>query len=202
MTKISFLNAREAKRASACCAALIALIVSPSLAQQGDPAYRTPIAFSQFNLAPESASGLAEAAGLIDEFRSLGEVREYKQSLGFGLRLTHYIADAHFDVPVLSDSRFQFTANFGFGATTLRTSDGYSAVLAIDDLTGTYVSLRGGISLAFNVAPNCRIFVGAQEYLHFDHQAELLQQSEASVRSLNDAALTFPITFGLSLNVH
>lgn len=205
MTKLSGLRGPHVEgvwRTGVCCAALIALTASPSLAQQGRHVLSASTALADLARTPESSSSLAEASELIDEFRSIGQFREYKESLGYGLRLSHYIADARFDLPVLQDSRFQLSANLGIGATTLRTSDGYSAVLASDDLMGTYVSLRGGISLAYRVSPHCRVFVGAQEYLHFDHQAELLQQPEVSVRDLSDAALTFPITFGLTVNIN
>lgn len=203
MKKLHF-SQRDARRTCACCALLLAAGASSALAQQRASTQTTaspPLRFDRA-VATERSSDLGEASELLNEFRSLGQFREYKETLAYGLRLTHYIADARFDLPLLTDTRIRLTANVGVGATRLRTADGYSARLAANDLAGTYLSLRGGISIAYRFADRARVFVGAQEYLHFDQEAALLQRSEASVRDLSDAALTFPITLGVDLSVN
>ncbi|MEN8145495.1 MAG: outer membrane beta-barrel protein [Gemmatimonadota bacterium] len=100
-------------------------------------------------------------------------------------------------------SPWHLAANVGAGASTLDFDD--FAVLGTPvDFNETYFTANGGLKVAYNVARNVDVFVGAQAFLMFTDEADTavfsLLRSDLDPAGF-DNAWTIPITAGLRIGI-
>lgn len=162
---------------------------------------QSSLALSRANWSMGSASsGLAELS-FVDALRRHGEVHQYKETPAAGLKLYHYAAGLKFELPVMDRSRWDLVADFGLGATRLRSAQYADYGASEQHVSETFLSLLGGVSVQYAVSDDCRLFVGARQLLYLeDSEGLVIDGLKDSNRVLESGTWTFPLTLGLSLN--
>jgi len=149
--------------------------------------------------ANSESNGLGELA-FVDALRRHAKVDQYKETPTAGLKLYHYTAGLEFELPVMQHSRWDLVADFGLGATRLRSATFTGHYASEQRVSETFLSLLGGLSVQYAVSDDCRLFVGARRLLYLEDSSGLV------IDGLNDpnqvlesGSWTFPLTFGMRI---
>lgn len=181
-------------------AALLLLCDTPVWAQRERPVSRW-ISASKASWTSKSESGGVEELEFVDALRRHGEVSQHRETPAAGLKLYHYTAGLKFELPLRKQSRWDLVADFGLGATRLRSAELANYNTSNQRISETFVSLLGGLSVQYSLAENCRAFVGARQYFYIeDDDGLVIDGLEDPGLLLRTGSWTFPITLGVSLS--
>jgi hypothetical protein len=152
--------------------------------------------------ARDKSSWLEEsAADVVSLFSGLSEVQSYHEQPAGGIKLSHQVAALKVELPVLSDSRFSFFADFGFGATQLRSHEPGQIDSRYSRFSDTFLSGMGGLTAQYQLTQGCRAFVGARHVMYLDDaDGRALEEAPSTRRLLQSSSWALPITFGLQLS--
>lgn len=180
--------------------ALLLAIASAASAQEGDTA--RPWSIRQ-NVAPASGVALQPgAAALLHAVQRYTNLRRYSEPLGAALSLSHYDAGMEVALPTPKGSRLKMTADFALGRTRLRSGGLASQLGTTDRVSETYISLRGGVRIEYALATSCHLFVGGQEYYHFDGAGTReAVDAVGYVQPLLAGSWAYPLTLGLRFDL-
>jgi len=162
---------------------------------------RHSFAVSRVNWSSDSQnSGLAELT-FVDALRRHGKVDQYKETPAAGLKLYHYTAGLKFELPLLERSRWDLIADVGMGATRLTSAKFAHYYVTERNISETFLSLLGGVSVQYTVADDCRLFVGARQLFYLDDGDRLtIDGLKDPDQVLESGSWTFPLTFGLQFS--
>jgi hypothetical protein len=156
---------------------------------------------SQASWTSKSESGSVSELEFVDALRRHGEVSRQQENPAAGLKLYHYTAGLKFELPVTEQSRWDLVADFGLGATRLRSAELANYHVSNRRVSETFVSVLGGLRIQYSLADNCRAFVGARQYLYLeDSEGLVIDGLEDPGLLLRTGSWTFPITVGVSLS--
>lgn len=188
-------------RRHALCGVAALLIASPGSAgaQTERPGWR--LTASRAAVSPPAVESAIQEQEFVHALRQYGEVRRYKEAPAAGLRLSHYTAGLKFDLPLPVRSRWSLIADFGLGATRLRSNELNSYYTTDRRVSETFLSVLGGMTLGYALAPNWEAFVGARQFFYLDEDEVAVDGLEDSGRLLESGSWTFPITFGMKLTL-
>jgi hypothetical protein len=180
-------------------AALLLLTETPVWAQQKRPVSRW-ISASKASWASKSESGGSELE-FVDALRRHGELSRQQENPAAGLRLYHYTAGLKFELPLTEQSRWDLVADFGLGATRLRSAELANYHVSNPRISETFVSLLGGLRVQYWLADNFHAFVGARQYVYLEDEVGLVIDGlEDPGVILRTSSWTFPITLGVNLS--
>lgn len=181
-------------------AALLLLADTPAWAQGEHPVSRW-ITASKASWTSNSESAGASELEFVDALRRHGEVSRQQENPAAGLRLYHYTAGLKFELPLTQQSRWDLVADFGLGATRLRSAEMADYPVSNPRVSETFVSLLGGLRIQYSLADNCRAFVGARQYLYLeDSDGLVIDELEDPGLLLRTGSWTFPINLGVSFS--
>ncbi len=172
----------------------------PTRSGPGRPA-RDAVAVSRVEWSSEShSSGLAELT-FVDALRRHGTVDQYKETPAAGLKLYHYTAGLKFELPLMEHSRWDLIADVGMGATRIRSAKFADYYVSERDVSETFLSLLGGVSVQYAITNDCRLFVGARQLFYLEDGDELVIDGLKNPdQVLESGSWTFPLTLGLRFN--
>ncbi|UCC83340.1 MAG: hypothetical protein JSW46_20725 [Gemmatimonadota bacterium] len=158
----------------------------------------------------EVSSGIADrtsglersAAELVTFILAISDVQRYEEQPAAGLRLSHESTELKLELPLVPQSPLSFFADFGLGATQLRSHDlGQLPVAGRYRVSEFYLSALGGLTIEFRPTENVRAFLSARHFVYLNRADDLaLDALPNPDQLLNSRTWTFPIAFGLSLS--
>lgn len=158
------------------------------------------LAASQASWAAGAENGGLTELGFVETLRRHGEVQQYKETPAAGLNLYHYAAALKFELPVLDRSRWDLVADFGLGATRLRSAKYGDYVASEERVSETMVSLLGGLSVQYAISDACRFFVGARRLFYLDeNNGPAIAGLQDADHVLESGVWAFPLTLGFRL---
>lgn len=183
--------------------ALVVLCNGTASGQETPPDRRFHAVRHSIGGSPASWSSSSEASGLaeldfVETLRRHGRVQQYKETPAAGLRLYHYSAGLKFELPVMDRSRWDLVADFGLGATRLRSAKYGDYVASGERVSQTFLSLLGGVSVQYSVSDELRFFVGARQLFYLeDGKRPLVGDLQNADHLLESGSWAFPLTLGL-----
>lgn len=181
-------------------AALLLLCNTSAWAQQVRHISRS-LATSNASWASESKTSRLAEAEFVDALRRHAEVRRYKEAPAAGLKLYHYMAGLKFELPLMGQTRWDLVADFGMGATRLKSSQASSFYTSDQRISEVFVSVLGGVRLRYAIADNFSAFVGAREHFYLeDGDGLVIDGLEDPGRLLRTGSWTFPLTLGVRIS--
>ncbi len=102
----------------------------------------------------------------------------------------------------MPQSPLSFFANFGLGATQLRSREpGQLPVAGYYRVSELYLSALGGLTIEFRPTDNCRAFLSVRHFVYLNDAEDMASDAVPDPDQLRDSRTwTFPISFGLSLS--
>jgi hypothetical protein len=150
-----------------------------------------------------NASSLERSAAEIAAFfLAISDVQSYDEQPAAGLRFSHESTELKIELPVLSQSPVSFFADFGVGATQLRSHDlGQFPVAGYYRTSEYFLSALGGLTVEFRPTDNFRAFFSARHFMYLNDADNLaLDAAPNPDQLLKSRTWTFPISFGISLS--
>lgn len=157
-----------------------------------------------FSPAEEDGWALGELgrSDFVEMLERHGTVDRYSELAASGLRMSHYTAGLKLDLPMVSWSRMKLFADLGVGATRIRSSRLSLYRESGGDISETYLSLRGGLTLELTIAARTRAFLSGREFVYLDEDdGATLEELRSGSRILESGSWTFPLTVGLRLGI-
>jgi hypothetical protein len=156
---------------------------------------------SKASWASNSESGGGSELEFVDALRRHGELSRQQENPAAGLRLYHYTAGLKFELPLTEQSRWDLVADFGLGATRLRSAELANHQMSNPRVSETFVSLLGGLRVQYSLAENFRAFIGARQYLYLeDEDGLVIDGLENPGLILKTSSWTFPLTLGVNFS--
>jgi hypothetical protein len=142
------------------------------------------------------------AAEFVTFILAISDVQRYEEQPAAGLRFSHESTELKLELPVLPQSPLGFFADFGIGATQLRSHDlGQMPVAGYYRASEFFLSALGGLTVEFRPTDNCRAFLSARHFIYLNGADDLaLDAVPDPDQLLNSRTWTFPISFGLSFS--
>lgn len=150
-----------------------------------------------------SNESVSAAQALLETVQRHTTVDTYREAPAAGLRLYHYTAALKMDLPPIG-SRWKLYTDLGLGATRLRASDQSPYYSYRDDLSETFLSVRGGLTVEYAFSNRLRTFVTAREYFYLDSDDTMVTVDGLNNQTqiLESGPWSFPISFGIRLKIN
>ncbi|UCF20526.1 MAG: hypothetical protein JSU87_03700, partial [Gemmatimonadota bacterium] len=143
-------------------------------------------------LAGFGSSSANEDRGFLDAVRKYGSVERYGETPAAGLKLYHYSAALKFDLPSIGGSRWKLFADFGLGATELKSNEYQPYAMAGDRTSEMFLSLRGGLTLEYAVSRNCSAFLSGREFFYLNDTGVAIDILGGSASVVESGSWSFP----------
>lgn len=152
--------------------------------------------------AGETSSLERSAAEVVAFILAISDVQSYDEQPAAGLRFSHESTELKLELPVMPKSPLTFFADFGVGATQLRSHDlGQLPVAGYYRGSEFFLSALGGLTVEFRPTDNCRAFFSARHFVYLNEADDLVLDGVPNAdQLLNSRSWTFPISFGISLS--
>lgn len=140
------------------------------------------------------------AANIVSLFLGMSEVRSYQEHPAGGIKLSHQGAAFKLELPVLDDSPLSFYADFGFGATQLRSYEPGQIDSRYSRFSDTFLSGMGGLTALYQLSEGFQAFVGARHVMYLGDADDLaLDEAPSAGRLLQSSSWALPITVGVQI---
>jgi hypothetical protein len=140
------------------------------------------------------------ATDFVTSLLAVSDVESYDENPAGGLKFEHYNAATQLELPMLRESPFRFFADFGVGATRMRSNEPGQLTGRDSFVYGTYFSGVGGVTVRYQLTSAVGAYVGARYFTYVTNAEDAaIGQTPSPGRLMESSSWTFPFTLGFRI---